>query len=1013
MTFAIIGGSVLALGLNFSPLAGGPMEYNGRLLVGHEIGSTPPARSRVRSPSAYPGKDQVVRAGDVVQFHGHGASPDHQIVEYSWDFESDGVVDFVSPQSAETTHVFASPGVYQGLIKVRDSMGQMAQSACRISVVSSNGDVTVFQKTSRPALATRANPVNGIVHRHAILFNGGAEERYWVDMTLCYAMLTNKYGFSPADIYLLNHDGTVNGNSNGIINYPATLGNLKTVVSNLTTLADLDDEVFFCITDHGRGYSGPLTQESFVFGYLDGRASVDPGDEPDFPESNFKLRSLMTGGNFIRGHGMNEWKVYDASFTGKIYRHTFVSHFDNLYVASLGMAVSDHDVLIERLVDYARGDYNKDGSIDSSVGEVFDFDGDGNPPYNSLTGEVDEDDWGPVDELADDYNYINTQVPDGGYPYRIFDYNFEGKLCIDLGYAGGELHMDGRDEDGLGLFDWMDVNQDGDTNDMISIDEAICTYDGNIYDDDLRELLNQLSVGKITIVAEPCFSGGLVEDLSASNRVICTATTEDALSWGDVFIREFIAALHGNSVHVDTDGNGAVSMLEAFNHAAAAGRDFADETPQYDDNGDKISHAGPVPSKGDGTLGANTYLTAGTVSSMNEWTKSTSGNWEEACWSRGQLPARGQGMVAIRNPGWKAVAIGHDTVVNHPEAVAVDRLTIEGPPNSFNTLLLNYAGLDVPLVVGSDLLLGTNASLLCHYSALRGGNLYLSSPASFLDGSQVAFTNIVVGSDASAQLSITNSYLSANTLTLGSLGSVSQWGGAINASSLQMAARSIFVVSGAATLTAPLIEVGPAAVMVVNGGSVSNADMTVLRFGGLRADGSQRLGKLQVLESTNSSSGPCNATIYVGPWRGWTDPQTALRFQDSHDVPWSGSGLWIVEWTFEKDGSAGDHIFVGTSSQGLSASQIAQVSFVNPTGWPQGHYAAQILPTGELVPVTPTLTVTRNSGELILAWTGAYQLVTSTNVAGMYLPVPGAVSPFSNRFDGPPRFFRLSAVESN
>jgi hypothetical protein len=112
-------------------------------------------------------------------------------------------------------------------------------------------------------------------------------------------------------------------------------------------------------------------------------------------------------------------------------------------------------------------------------------------------------------------------------------------------------------------------------------------------------------------VAEPCFSGGFVWDLSSPTHVICTATIEDAVSWGNNFIRDFTAALHGrdqygNSVNADANANGYVSMLEAFNYAAR--RDPNDEIPQYDDNGDGISHTDPVPAGGDGDLGADTYL---------------------------------------------------------------------------------------------------------------------------------------------------------------------------------------------------------------------------------------------------------------------------------------------------------------------------------------------------------------------------------------------------------------------
>jgi hypothetical protein len=56
-----------------------------------------------------------------------------------------------------------------------------------------------------------------------------------------------------------------------------------------------------------------------------------------------------------------------------------------------------------------------------------------------------------------------------------------------------------------GLFDWMDVNHDGDTNDIVSVDESIQLAMGDIYDDEMADLVNQLSAAKITVVALPCF----------------------------------------------------------------------------------------------------------------------------------------------------------------------------------------------------------------------------------------------------------------------------------------------------------------------------------------------------------------------------------------------------------------------------------------------------------------------------------------------------------------------------
>jgi PKD repeat protein len=568
-------------------------------------------------PMAFSGPDKVVVVGEPVEFFGQGASADDEIVAYAWDFESDGVQDFVSTHTGYTVHRFSIPGDYQCVLTVRDSFGRVARDSRRIIAVVEKIDSITAQQMLQPSIHALSNPPDGVKHIYAIMINGGYEIRFWRDVELGYDMLTNGYGFSPNDIYLLNYKGTdpYGGNPDGMIDYWATEPNLQTVFNELVFRADADDELFIWITDHGHGYSGPLSRGGLYLGYLDGRASVDPGDEPDFNESDFKLRSIFTGGDYICNHGMDVWKVFRKYYSGRgylFYRNKYVSKLHNVYIESEGGKVSDNDIYIERLVDYALGDANQDGYINTDIGEVFDFDGDGNPPFNHTTGEFDEGDWGEINILEDNYNRLNTKLPVDGHPYQIFDEGNQSKICIDLGYTGGDPEVDGRDEDNAGLFDWMDVNQDGDTLDIVSVDEAICLYSGDLYDDELAELLNQLSVAKVTIAALPCFSGGLVEDISSPNRIICTATIEDAVSWGDLFIRGFVAALHGESeddspVDADTNGNGYVSMLEAFNYAA--GNDFYDEIPQYDDNGDGFSHTDPVPAGGDGTLGCNTYLT--------------------------------------------------------------------------------------------------------------------------------------------------------------------------------------------------------------------------------------------------------------------------------------------------------------------------------------------------------------------------------------------------------------------
>jgi hypothetical protein len=46
-----------------------------------------------------------------------------------------------------------------------------------------------------------------------------------------------------------------------------------------------------------------------------------------------------------------------------------------------------------------------------------------------------------------------------------------------------------------------------------------------------------------------------------------------------------------------------------------------------------------------------------------------------------------------------------------------------------------------------------------------------------------------------------------------------------------------------------------------------------------------------------------------------------------------------------------DQLIFGTTSSGLTASQIAEIQFLNPGGFSAGTYGAMILANGEIVPV--------------------------------------------------------------
>ncbi|MEO0796770.1 MAG: autotransporter-associated beta strand repeat-containing protein [Verrucomicrobiota bacterium] len=77
-----------------------------------------------------------------------------------------------------------------------------------------------------------------------------------------------------------------------------------------------------------------------------------------------------------------------------------------------------------------------------------------------------------------------------------------------------------------------------------------------------------------------------------------------------------------------------------------------------------------------------------------------------------------------------------------------------------------------------------------------------------------------------------------------------------------------------------------------------------------------------------------------------------VQFADSSGALWSGSGtLSIDNWNGSTSGGGLDQLFAGSSSSGLTSSQLSRIKFFNPAGLTPGVYDARILSTGEIVPV--------------------------------------------------------------
>jgi len=78
---------------------------------------------------------------------------------------------------------------------------------------------------------------------------------------------------------------------------------------------------------------------------------------------------------------------------------------------------------------------------------------------------------------------------------------------------------------------------------------------------------------------------------------------------------------------------------------------------------------------------------------------------------------------------------------------------------------------------------------------------------------------------------------------------------------------------------------------------------------------------------------------------------SVLNFSASSGVSWtSGKILEILNWSGAQAGGGTDQLKIGSNDTGLTADQLSQIRFVNPTGLDSGTYFASQLSTGEVVP---------------------------------------------------------------
>ena len=176
---------------------------------------------------------------------------------------------------------------------------------------------------------------------------------------------------------------------------------------------------------------------------------------------------------------------------------------------------------------------------------------------------------------------------------------------------------------------------------------------------------------------------------------------------------------------------------------------------------------------------------------INAWIKPGSGDWhDQTAWSLGVLPAEDQ-TIMLTNQGWKAIAIRAVTAQEFASSLNVSSVIVSGYTDSFNVLLLNYAGTDVPLRAANGLSIyaGGQVQNLSSSLIVDSGSLTVSNSNFIQVGGVVVTTNAWLRLNNGGYY-LTNGLLQGGQVNLGLTTSASfvQDGGAASMSSLRVGA---------------------------------------------------------------------------------------------------------------------------------------------------------------------------------------------------------------------------------
>ena len=130
----------------------------------------------------------------------------------------------------------------------------------------------------------------------------------------------------------------------------------------------------------------------------------------------------------------------------------------------------------------------------------------------------------------------------------------------------------------------------GDYDNSMQLPYAWMWGGGRLYPTHMAQLLDAFHVESMNLCLGMCHSGGFIDVLRRENLIVAASCTGYEQSWActdrpyDEFVFHWICAVaghdpEGNLVCADIDGDGYVSMAEAFDYASQ--HDQREETPQY------------------------------------------------------------------------------------------------------------------------------------------------------------------------------------------------------------------------------------------------------------------------------------------------------------------------------------------------------------------------------------------------------------------------------------------------